>query len=202
MSHTGTQTQVTNAGAARVAATSLYAPHGTGTAAGRPGALHSLMQPPFRSSSADAAAHEISPELSSGGGDLTTGSRSRLGKRRPHVPNLFAVPISRDESRGVAGPPVWLQRPCTLSSPAPTPATHRMHVCIAPAPLHPNQYHTLSQKTDPTYGAGPATSENGFANRLPIHNTFLFLFLHIFINIHIRTYAERAMLTGNALLET
>lgn len=44
--------------------------------------------------------HTISPEFLFGGGDRTTGSRSRLDKRRPHVPpRPRLVPISRDEAR-------------------------------------------------------------------------------------------------------
>lgn len=99
--------------------------------------------------------HTISLEFLFGGGDRTTGSRSRLDKRRPHVPpRPRLVPISRDEARCcrsvcLAAPALGRPSSPLVSRPRPPRC---MHVCIAPAPLHPNQYHTLLQKTDPTSG--------------------------------------------------
>lgn len=131
--------------------------------------------------------HTISPEFLSGGGDRrTTGSRSRLrlrlDKRRPHVllscvrtsippprPRLVLSFRSREmRRRAVAGTFVWLHqlfsRRVSSSPTSPTAPVGCMHVCIAPAPLHPNQYHTLLQKTDPTSGGSfaPCEPENSY----------------------------------------
>lgn len=64
--------------------------------------------------------HTISLEFLFGGGDRTTGSRSRLDKRRPHVPpRPRLVPISRDEARCCRS--VCLAAPALLAPPPPPP---------------------------------------------------------------------------------
>lgn len=110
--------------------------------------------------------HTISLKFLYGGGDRTgAGSRSRLDKRRPHVPSRLAQ-ISRDEALlpvrqsgciGLAA--AGFLRPRRHHPPA-----RCMHVHRA-GPLHPNQYHTLSQKTD--------RPDSGRALHLPSPGFFL-----------------------------
>lgn len=97
--------------------------------------------------------HTISLKFLYGGGDRTgAGSRSRLDKRRPHVPPRLAQ-ISRDEAllpvrqSGCIGLAAAAAAAGCVRPRRRYPPARCMHVHRA-GPLHPNQYHTLSQKTD------------------------------------------------------